>query len=261
MVWAVMLTLALLLSPSVALAEPEQETNGTESVMTNTPDNDLPVVQVNTDNTETNKKIDQLTHVMGEVSTKLDKLEDIDKGLDDVESSVTGVSGKVDGIIAGQATPEPAPVEKLAAGSRLVINAYANVSPTGTYATYAKQLIPKMDWNDDYVYVQDSSSSYVIVWGDLEYHSAGTVTGSQCEYVRWYYSGTGSGYVVQSGSGDVELNLGNYVVLSSLGDYPLLDDGFTLYRQEVAFYALCAVVIYSLHHCWGFLLRMRGISD
>lgn len=205
------------------------------------------------------QSLDALSHSVSEVSQKLDKLEDVNKSVKDVDSSLDGIESKVDGLIVQGLDPEPLAVNAInldAASQSWTV--YANASPTGTYATYAKQLIPKMGWDDDYVYFQDSSSSYVLVYGPLDFRSAGTFTGSDCKYVRWYYSGSGSGYLVQSGHGDISVSVGNYVVLSNLGDYPLLDDGVTLLRQEVCFYAVVAVVLYSLHCAWSFLLRNRS---
>lgn len=202
---------------------------------------------------------EDIKKTLGEISQKLDKLEDVKTGVNDVKESVEGVSSQVDGLLVQNADPEPVPVERLAASNQtLTFTVYSHVSPTGTYATYAKQIIPKMGWDDDYVYFQDSSSSYTLVYGSLDYRTAGTFTGQGCNYVRWYYSGTGSGYVVQSGTADVSVSVGNYVVLSNLGNYPLLDDGITLLRQEVCFYALVAVILFSLHTVWSFLLRNRS---
>lgn len=211
------------------------------------------------DNSVQSQQVDQTNKTLGEISGKLDGLEEVNAGIVELSESVDGVESKIDSLIVQGADPEPAPVERLtAANQQLTINAYGNVSSTNQYASYAKQTIPKMGWDDDYVFVQDSSSSYVLVWGDLDYHSASGFTGQNAHFVRWYYAGTGTGYLVQSGDADVDIHVGSYVVLSNLGEYPILDDGICLLRMEVAFYAICAALLYTLGGIARFLLRNRA---
>ena len=249
---ALFAVICLCVTPLSAFAE-------TETVLVQDDSGVAAPVEVEVENSQSLQAQQDTNKVLGEISGKLDKLEDVKTGIEDVKDSVNGVSSQVDGLLVQGADPEPAPVERLAASnSSLTFNVYSHVSPTGTYATYAKQTIPKMGWDDDYVYFQDTSSSYVLVYGPLVYKSAGTFTGSGCHYVRWYYSGAGTGYLVQSGVADVVVNVGGYEVLSNLGGYPLLDDGITLLRQEVCFYALVAVVLYCLRSAWSFLLRNRS---
>lgn len=238
-----------LLFVDMALADEVEQT----SVVTY---DDSQLVQLLTDQKTESKESNK---VLSEISGKLDTVDDVKNSVDNVDSKLKGIDGKIDSLILEQSEPEPEPVKKLqATKGKITYSVYGNANPTSQFASYAKQIIPKVGWNDDYIFLQDTSSSYVLVYGDLDLYSAGTVTGTGCNYVRWYYSGTGTGYLMQSGSSDVDISLNGYVVLSSLGSYPLIDDGFTLFRQEVAFYAVVAVLLFCLSNIWGFTLRSRG---
>lgn len=206
---------------------------------------------------EIKKELSELKGKLGDILKQLEGQSDSDE-----IAQLKAISSKLDTLIADTAQPAleaVAPIERNRAGN-MVFTVYGNANPTNQYSTYAKQLIPKVGWLDDYVYFQDTANSYVLVWGDIDWASAGTFTGTQCKYTRWYYSGTGTGYLVDSGVSNVVVSTDSHVVLSSLAEFPLLDDGFTLYRQEVCFYAIVALVIFCLSNVWNWLVRMRGYS-
>lgn len=206
---------------------------------------------------EIKKEISELKNKLGDILKELEGQSDSDE-----IAQLKAISSKLDTLIADTAQPALEAVEPVVRNraGNMVFTVYGNANPTNQYSTYAKQLIPKMGWKDDYVYFQDTANSYVLVWGDIDWASAGTFTGTQCKYTRWYYSGTGSGYLVESGVSNVVVSTDNHVVLSSLAEFPLLDDGFTLYRQEVCFYAVVALVIFCLSNVWNWLVRMRGYA-
>lgn len=134
---------------------------------------------------------------------------------------------------------------------------YGNVSPTGTYASYAAGFIPRLGWSDHYVFLQDTNGSYVMVMGRLTSPDANTIVGDGCSWIRWYYSGS-NGYVVERGSGDVSVTLNNHMVCSDLPNWPLLGDASVeLQRRELMFYAIVATVWACLAVVWRFGLRMR----
>lgn len=134
---------------------------------------------------------------------------------------------------------------------------YGNVAPTGTYASYAAGFIPRLGWSDNYVYLQDTNGSYVMVMGKLTSPDANTIVGNNCEWIRWYYSGS-NGYVVERGSGNVSVTLNNHMVCSDLPSWPLLGDASVeLQRRELMFYAIVATVWACLAVVWRFGLRMR----
>lgn len=145
----------------------------------------------------------------------------------------------------------------------LVLAAYGNTSPTSQYANYARGIVPKLGWDDHYVFLQDGTSSYVMVWGDLELADSNTIVGSGCKYTRWYFVNQATGYQCESGTSDVSVTLRGYQVISDLGDLPMFSEtSDELKRREVMFYAVVAVCVFSLHSVWRYLLRNRaGIAD
>lgn len=135
--------------------------------------------------------------------------------------------------------------------------AYANVSPTSSYAEYARGLLPHVGYLDHYVLMQDSQSSYVFAWGDFALADDGTLYASDAQFVRWYYANNSLGYQQESGSGAISCTKNSHVVISDVGLNPLLvSDEYT--RRDVMLYALVAASVYSLNRVWSFLLRMRS---
>lgn len=140
----------------------------------------------------------------------------------------------------------------------VTLSAYSNVSPTGAYATYAAGYLPRLGWSDHYCFLQDSNSSYVMVWGDLTKEDATTITGSSCNWVRWYYFQQSTGYIMESGTGAVSISTNDHVVLSDLDGWPMLSGSSDeLLRREVMWYAVVGIAVFSLLHVWSFSLRTR----
>ena len=139
--------------------------------------------------------------------------------------------------------------------STISVSAYSNVPSTGTYAEYAKGILPRADYGDHYCYVQDSSSSYLMAYGDLKL-SGGNITGN-AHWVRWYYGGTNVGFVTEQGEGNISINPASHVVMSDLGNYPMFESNEQL-RKELGFYAVVAVSVFSLVSVLGFVVRLRG---
>lgn len=148
------------------------------------------------------------------------------------------------------------------AGS-LVLTAYGNTNPTSQYANYARGIVPKLGWDEHYAFLQDGSSSYVMVWGDLQLADSNTITGSDCKYTRWYFVNQATGYQCESGTSDVSVTLRGYQVLSDLGDLPMLSEtSAELTRRELMLYAVVAICCHTLYSVWRYLLRNRvGYAD
>lgn len=212
------------------------------------------VINVEVDQTPLIVKIDEIVEILQEEfredETEQEPSEDVRTELDVLES----IEGKMDDLKPSEA-PEIESQEPVG-GTRapVTFTAYANVSPTGTYATYAAGYLPRVGFDQHYVYVQDTSSSYTFVWGDLS-KSGNSISGSDCNWVRWYYVSQGTGYLMQSGTGQVTVDTNSHVVLSDLDGWPMLDGNADSLRKEVGFYAVVALAVYCLHHVWSFVLR------
>lgn len=255
MVWAVILSVVLAcFAPHMAFAEDEPTDSGIP----------LEVVEP-VPSTDVSSAIDNLRHdllVSNDVqSQKLDTLIEQTKPeqpvtineMDELDY-LASIDAKLDGL-----APEVVEIEQQesrAAVSINTFNAYANVSPTSAYATYAKGLLPRVGFGEHYCFLQDTNSSYVFIWGALS--NGSTISGTNVKWVRWYYVNNTSGYVEEYGGGDVTVNPSNHVILTDLGDRPMLDSSIELLRREVGFYAVVSVVLFSLVAVWGFVVRLRG---
>lgn len=196
---------------------------------------------------------------MANESQKIDEMSDKVEGVGELTEKVDKLTDQLQGMLESkeEQEPESEPVS-LRAGAGVTFTAYANASTSSAYASYARQMLPKLSWLDHYCFLQDGQSSYVMVWGDLAEDDV--IHGQECNWIRWYNAGVGVGWTYQAGSGTVTIDPGGYVVLSSVGSYPLLDDGTSLMRNEVGFYAVVAALLYSLRLVTSFLVRMRGAS-
>lgn len=255
MVWAVMICALLVCStPCVAFAEDVVPDSGVVV-------EDVPIVP----SQDFTGAIDNLRHdllVSNDVqSQKLDTLIELNKPETPVTINdmteldyLASIDAKLDGL-----EPEEVEIEQQESKAAVSINtftAYQNVSPTGAYASYAKGLLPKVGFNEHYCFLQDSNSSYVFVWGDLQ--NGNSITGTDVSWVRWYYANNSVGYVEEFGGGDVTIQPNSHVILTDLGNHPMLDANDELFRKEVGYYAVVAVAIFSLVSVWSFVVRLRG---
>lgn len=163
--------------------------------------------------------------------------------------------------IQKELTPEVVEVEEQkpvsATKATVTFTAYGNANPTNQYAQYSIGLLPRLGYGEHYIYLQDTSSSYVFVYGDLRRTDTNSYSGN-AKYVRWYYVNNVNGYVQENGSGNVIVSTAGHVVMSDLEDRPMLAVGSELIRREVGFYALTACSIFCLASVLGFCVRLRG---
>ena len=136
---------------------------------------------------------------------------------------------------------------------------YASVSG-GTYEGYAAQVVAKLGKPlDDYLFYRSGSYTYVLCMGDLTL-SGSTFTGSACDVVTFSRSSSFDGYGVEFSTEDVEVNVGDYIVCSNLGNYPQLDVG--LARVELLLW-VCAALLAVHFVCkpvFTFVLRDAPID-
>ena len=88
--------------------------------------------------------------------TEIDYLKSIDETLADIAEQ--------EKTVEEEASPE------VKAGSRAAatpLTAFTNVSPTSTYAEYSRGLLPRVSFSKHYVYLQDSQTSYMFIYGDV----------------------------------------------------------------------------------------------
>lgn len=266
MVWAVILSalLVFVANPQMAYAEPDTEgvEQSDESDSGNVGTVDVSGVVDSVDNLHTDLVgLETAQNVMLQTIIDQTKPEEKTEGDKDELDYLISIDSKLD-TIASEPVREIQAQEALAAVSVNSFVAYANVATNNTYASYAIGMLPRVGYGEHYCFVQDTSSSYVFVWGDLELRDARTIAGSDVNWVRWYYGGNTIGNVTEYGSGNVTVSAGQHVISSDLGNWPMLPESADTIRKELGFYACVAVVLWSLAAVWRFTLRMRnGVAD
>ncbi len=251
MVWALVLVI-LLFSPTLALAE-EVTISESQPIVQ---DNSSLLEGINSGIQDLNTKMDEYAkereseRQTREIEMTSDPQQQQVDLLTKIDETLTQISGRDESMQLQESGPVRA--------SSVAFVAYANAPANGTYAQYAVGILPKIGWDDHYVFLQDANSSYVMAYGNLSRVDDNTISGSDVHWVRWYYSGTQYGYQTESGQGQVSVTLNNHVVLSSLSDFPTLGDGTEQLRREVMFYAFVAVTIFCLASVWNFTIRLRG---
>ena len=140
------------------------------------------------------------------------------------------------------------------ANASLPSSVYGSVTPNQSYASFAANCSLKIPWCDDYVFFRGAANEFWLVYGDLDI-SDGLFLGTDCHFIRWYYSDSSRQYEQESGTGSLSLDVGGYIVMSNLGDYPVLDSTAPLVLL-VCWIACVAVAMRALGRMWSMLIRM-----
>lgn len=146
---------------------------------------------------------------------------------------------------------EQVPDVSLAAANDSV---YSSVTG-GTYVDVASNLLPRVPWDADYLFWRSGQYSYSFVWGDLNL-SGTTFSGSGIHRVDFVQSSNYNGYTMSHTQGDsINLNVGSYIVYSSLGNYPVLSVEY-VHLSMFMYACVGAVSLFVLHTLFSFSLRM-----
>lgn len=243
MVWALILAIALA-SPAYAedievVSEPEK----IEVVPEQVGSTDPTVVESLEKDAKEEKATEQTTDDGAEQGEEAPTAEKVEEGSKEqtVESDTTKV----------EEYGEPLPQTR----ATVSLSAWSNMSPTNTYAVYARGLLKEVRQDESYCLLQDSSGSYTFVVGKADSLQSFT----DARWWRWYNT-SGVGWRLERGSGSASVSAGVYQVISNLEGYPSLDgEDSHMQRREVLFYALVAISVFSLASVWTFCIRMsRG---
>lgn len=109
------------------------------------------------------------------------------------------------------------------------------------------RIAAKLPLGVDYVFFRDNQYTYSLVYGDLSY-SGSRFTGSNCTRVDYYsYSGGGTQPTFTSSNiGSFNLNVGDWLVYSNLGNYPMLGGAEGALRYKILDYAVVGVLSFFL---------------
>lgn len=152
---------------------------------------------------------------------------------------------------------------ELPAASERTVNVGSSISGTpyssvvnSTYEDVAAQIVPKMGFADDYLFVCTDSAEYVLCWGDITL--AGTVfSADSVSYARFYSSSSYRGYQVEFGTASLNVDAGPYIVNSNLGSYPQLGYSDSNLTGLVGFAMVVCVAMYVMRSIFRWSLRSR----
>lgn len=211
-------------------------------------------------NINSNQEQDKLRSIDQSLSDMRDELTPKDgKSTNDYLSSIEDKLSQVAGNTSQEQLLDAPPLNRTRAGITFVC--YANAPASGTYYNYASGYLQQMEYGDDYVFLQDSTSSYVLVFGQLSQIDSNTISGDNVKFCRWYYSNNNVGYLMETGQNNITISTNNHVVLSSIPKWPaMMSANDEVFRKEVGFYALVLVSCSVLRDVWSFLVRMRSAS-
>ena len=147
--------------------------------------------------------------------------EEVDSVVDDYSGADSGSDElvQVDTVPADEAAPAPLSIPSSLSGSP-----YQSVTG-GTYWDLAEGIVSKSaSATDDYLFYQSGESEYYLLIGDLSL-SGSTVSGTDVRAVRFWRSGSSYDrqWLTESGTVSCSVSVGDYIVASSLGDYPAFE--------------------------------------
>lgn len=124
-------------------------------------------------------------------------------------------------------------------------------SISSTYLQYARDIIPNLDVEDDYVFYRSGQYEHILVAGEIEYNGS---TFSSTDVLDSYVFTSGSGYNSDYtySTGEVKnfnLSTSNKMVYSNLGQFPrLVERGsdYEVYQTIFMFIVALCVVIRSI---------------
>ena len=234
MVWAVILSLLLIVSPAYALDAGLADSEGGESEI---------VYQESTEDSATDTEsaaTDDVADAEGDVLGTVQVVE--------VASEPVTFYDTDGEVVMSSEVPVSVTLDANMATSAV----YGSVTG-GTYTTLAAQTLAKVGWNDDYVFYRAGQYAYVLAVGDLEFAN-GRFTADTADIYTWRNDSM-SGYTFEKSSDQLNLTVGSYIVYSNLGPYPVLDltwTGIMLLVYMMGVVCLCMLV----RPIFDFTLRM-----
>lgn len=130
-----------------------------------------------------------------------------------------------------------------------------------TYTTYFQDILDKYPVVPDYVYFRSGQYQYVLVVSDDLEFNEGVFTAPSYDYFLISTSNNyGSGYLTLfklSGT-DLNVNVGDNLVYSSLGHFPSLVERGSIYDYAIALILVIGGSCVLLRSVFAFVLRLRS---
>ena len=131
-----------------------------------------------------------------------------------------------------------------------------------TYLTFFKDIVGKIPIGHDYVMFRSGDNEYKLVSGDLNYNGTFNMIGKGKEYIitNVSTSGYGTTYYSYQVRDITTFNLtpNNYLIYSSLGNYPTLEERSTQYEFTILFIISVFAIGMFIRPIIGYSLRRRN---
>lgn len=124
-----------------------------------------------------------------------------------------------------------------------------------TYTTYFAGLVEKLGPGVDYVLFRNGQYNYTFVYGDLDINGT-TISGQGVQAV--YINSYGTTSVSYGTESSFSAELGNRMAYSSLGDYPVLQQGVRSYENKALIVAVAVFFLYVV--CRDMFKSVRGFG-
>ena len=137
---------------------------------------------------------------------------------------------------------------------------YTEGTMNTTYVTYFKDIVAGIKPNDKYIAYRSGQYSYTLAVGDLSISNKNiSSSGTTTLYVYETSSGYNSIYTYKvSDVTDFSLSVGNAIVYSNLGGFPLLEERGVLYEYAILYVAIVIGICMFIRSIFEFTYRMRS---
>lgn len=138
---------------------------------------------------------------------------------------------------------------------------YSEGTLSSTYTTYFRDIMAGIEPNQKYVAYRSGQYSYTLAVGDLSI--SGTTISSIDTVTLYVYQSTSSGYSSTytydvSTVSDFSLDIGNYIVYSNLGNYPILEERGVIYEYTTLYIAIIIGLCMFIRSIFSFTYRIRN---
>lgn len=146
-------------------------------------------------------------------------------------------------------------------GKTYAYSVYNEGTLNSTYTTYFRDIIAGISPNHKYVAYRSGQNSYTLAVGNLSI--SGTIISSSDTVTLYVYESTSSGYSSNytynvSEVTDFSIDVGNYIVYSNLGDYPLLEERGVIYEYATLFIICVIGLCFFIRSIFAFTYRLRS---
>lgn len=129
---------------------------------------------------------------------------------------------------------------------------------SSSYLTYFRDILGKLDFDDDYVVFRSGQYEYILAAGNFVYNNGIFSSDDDVSFYCLSSSNTAySSYTLYSTyeESDFTLDPGDKVVYSNLGDYPQLEERSDIVENAIFILLFIMFIMFLIHPIFDFVLR------